>query len=94
VITSQYTGEHDRAEREAYVDRHYSRHWFDFAPLCDVACAPDASPATPPSGRLFHGFKPAFVHRYCRMEWLTPEQIVEVGLLYLDRARRVLALGD
>src|SRR6266567_4657796 len=37
----------------------------------------------------FQGYDPNFVYRYCKTSQLTPSQIVELGLLYLDRARQV-----
>ena len=38
----------------------------------------------------FQGYNPDFVYRYRSAPQLTPSQIVELGLLYVDRAREVL----
>jgi hypothetical protein len=89
VNTSQFRGAEHRKEREKYVHRHYL-DWFDFTPLKDVTGATEAVPPAPPSGWTFHGYNPAFVYRYCTAPQLTPSQIVKLGLVYLDQARKLV----
>ena len=82
VITSRLP----QREREAYVTKRYL-DWFDFTLLGAVTGAHVVR-----SGRKnlnFQGYDPNFVYRYCKTSQLTPSQIVELGLLYLDRARQV-----
>ena len=88
VITSQLQGPAHRKERETYVAERYSG-WFDFTPLEAVTGAMGKMRAHEArSGRWnFQGYNPDFVYRYCTTPQLTPSQIVELGLLYLDRAR-------
>jgi hypothetical protein len=89
VIAAKHPGREKRAEREAYVEQHYT-HWFDFAGLAKVVGAAAAVPALPPNGWRFQGYNPSFVYRYCPAPKLTPSQIVDLGLLYLNRARELL----
>lgn len=91
VITGELRGQVHREEREAYVAKHYSG-WFDFAPLEAIAGVTEKIRATEVRGGPwnFQGYNPAFVYRYRIASQLTPSQVVELGLLYLDRAREIL----
>ena len=91
VITGVLKGQAHREEREAYVADHYSG-WFDFAPLEAIADTTGKIRSNKVrDGRWnFQGFNPDFVYRYRIATGLTPSQIIELGLLYLDRARHVL----
>ena len=92
VITGVLRGPAHREEREAYVDKHYSS-WFDFAPLEAISGVMENMRANEVRGGRwnFQGYNPDFVYRYRIAAKLTPSQIVELGLLYLDRAREILA---
>ncbi len=94
VITGVLQGRAHREEREAYVAKCYS-DWFDFAPLQAVTGAMEKMRANEVRGGhwSFQGYNPAFVYRYRIAAGLTPSQIVELGLLYLDRARQVLNIN-
>jgi hypothetical protein len=91
VITGVLRGQEHRQEREAYVADRYSG-WFDFAPLVAIAGTTGMIRASEMRGSrwIFQGYKPDFVYRYRIAAELTPTQIIELGLLYLGRAREIL----
>lgn len=91
VITGVLRGHAHRQEREAYVAKRYSG-WFDFAPLEAIAGTMDKMRSNEVRGGRwnFQGYNPDFVYRYRIAARLTPSQIVELGLLYLGRAREIL----
>jgi hypothetical protein len=91
VITSQFQGPARRKERETYVAERYPG-WFDFTPLEAVTGAMGKLRAHEVRrGRWnFQGYNPNFAYSYCTTPQLTPSQIVELGLLYFDRACQVL----
>jgi hypothetical protein len=91
VITNRFLGPAHREEREAYVAERYSG-WFDFTPLEAVPGVTGETRANEVRGGRwnFQGYNPDFVYRYRTAPQLTPSQIVEIGLLYLDRAREIL----
>ncbi len=88
VMTGQLQGPARRKERETYVAERYPS-WFDFTPLEAVTGTMGKLRAHKVRGGrwIFQGYDPNFVYRYCTAPQLTPAQIVELGLLYLDRAR-------
>ncbi len=89
VMTGQLRGSAYRKERETYVAKRYPG-WFDFTPLEAVTGTRGKLRAHKVRGSrwIFQGYDPNFVYRYCTTPQLTPAQIVELGLLYLDRARQ------
>ncbi len=91
VITGQLRGPAYRTEREAYVAERYAK-WFDFTPLDTVSGPTEKRRINEVRGGHwnFQSYNPDFVYRYRTTPGLTPSQIVELGLLYLDRAREVL----
>lgn len=91
VITGVLRGQACREEREAYVADRYSA-WFDFAPLEAIAGTIRKNKGNEVRGGRwnFQGYNPDFVYRYRTAAGLTPSQIVELGLLYLDRAHQIL----
>lgn len=91
VMTGALQGPAHREEREAYVAKRYLG-WFDFAPLEAIAGGREKRRANEVRGGRwnFQGYNPNFVYRYRIALELTPRQIVELGLLYLDRARELL----
>jgi hypothetical protein len=91
VITGVLRGQARREEREAYVADRYSI-WFDFAPLEAIAGTMRKNRGNEVRGGHwnFQGYNPDFVYRYRIAAVLTPSQIVELGLLYLDRAHQIL----
>jgi hypothetical protein len=95
VMTGQLQGPARRKERENYVAERYSG-WFDFTPLEAVTGAMGKLHAHEVRGGrwTFQGYGPNFVYRYCTTPQLTPAQIVELGLLYLDCARQASFTND
>jgi hypothetical protein len=91
VITGILQGRAHRKEREAYVAKRYS-NWFDFTPLQAVTGAMWKERAKEVRGGRwnFQGYNPDFVYRYRIAPGLTTSQIIELGLVYLDRARQIL----
>jgi PD-(D/E)XK nuclease superfamily len=91
VKTGVLQGRAHRKEREAYVDERYS-DWFDFKPLEAVAGIWGETHFNEVRGGRwnYQSYNPNFVYLYRPASQLTPSQIVELGLLYLDRARDVL----
>jgi hypothetical protein len=94
VITGVLQGRAHREERETYVVKCYS-DWFDFALLQAVAVDTQQMRANEVRGGRwnFQGYNPAFVYCYRIAAELTPSQIVNLGLLYIDRARQVLNIN-
>ena len=91
VKTGVLQGSAHREEREAYVTKHYS-DWFDFGPLQAVVGTRWKERSNEVRGGRwnFQGYDPDFVYHYRIVGGLTLSQVVELGLLYLDRARKVL----
>lgn len=91
VITGALQGSAHREEREAYVAKRYLG-WFDFAPLEAITGVMEKMRVNVVRGGRwnFQGYNPNFVYRYRIAPELTPSQIVELDLLYLDRAREIL----
>lgn len=82
-------GEH-RSARERYVLDKYAG-WFDFGPLAEVSGEPSAArTAEVRGGRwAFQGYNPNFVYRYRPGSALTSDQLVTLGITYLERAEHI-----
>lgn len=91
VKTGVLQGRAHREEREDYVAERYS-DWFDFKPLEAIAGIGGETLVDEVLGGRwnYQSYNPNFVYRYRSAPQLTPSQIVELGLLYLDLAREVL----
>ena len=83
-------GEAKRGAREDYVMKKYES-WFDFGPLESVSGPASAARATEVRGGnwAFQAFLPNFVHRYRLAPDLTVDQLVALGLTYMERAEQL-----
>jgi hypothetical protein len=91
VFTGTLHGSAQREAREAYVAQRYAE-WFKFGPLEAIIGDMEKMRINKFRGGRwgFQGYNPNFVYRYRIAPELTPSQIIELGMLYLDRARQML----